>query len=39
MNSESVLIYWLGVWILSPFFCAAFIGSVESITRMNRMKR
>lgn len=31
MNSESVLVYWLGLWVLSPFACAAFIGAVESI--------
>lgn len=31
MNSESVMVYWLGLWVLSPFFCAAFIGGVESI--------
>lgn len=38
MNSESVLIYWLGLWVLSPFFCAAFLGGAESIVRMSKAK-
>lgn len=38
MNSESVLIYWLGLWVLSPFACAAFIGAVESFANRSARK-
>ena len=38
MNSESVLIYWLGLWVLSPFFCAALLGGVESLANRSVRK-